>query len=176
VWGTNSYIAAGVIIGLPYETQASIQTAVDFFCRDDCPVDLANTFPLSIIGNHDMVKYMYMSEIDRNYNKYGYYFPNADTNYYRWSKDDNTDIHSYEQAEELSKQINPMLPRKLYQGCFYTSSFNHPVFKNRSKCLDMPYDQYKLMHDQTDFVNLFLSTVETDYFNPLIEQLKKSYK
>jgi len=176
VWGTNSYIAAGVIIGLPYETQASIQTAVDFFRRDDCPVDLANTFPLSIIGNHDMVKYMYMSEIDRNYNKYGYYFPNADTNYYRWSKDDNTDIHSYEQAEELSKQINPMLPRKLYQGCFYTSSFNHPVFKNRSKCLDMPYDQYKLMHDQTDFVNLFLSTVETDYFNPLIEQLKKSYK
>lgn len=175
-WGADSYIAAGVIIGLPYETQASVQQAVDFFQRADCPVDLANTFPLSIIGNHDMVKYMYMSEIDRNYSKYGYYFPNPDTNYYRWQKDDSTDIRSYNQAEELSKHINPLLPRKQYKGCFYTSSYNHPIFKNRRHCLDMPYEQYKQLYNQTNFVDLFLNTVETDYFNPLIEQLKQSYK
>lgn len=175
-WGPTSYIAAGIIIGLPFETQATIQQAVDFFHRKDCPVDLANTFPLSIIGNHDMVKYMYMSEIDRNYHKYGYYFPNSEVNYYRWRKDDDTDINSYEQAEQLSKQINPSLPHNLYQGCFYTSSFNHSVFSDRTRCLNMPYADYKQLHDSTDFVDLFLKTVEQDYFSPLLAELKNSYK
>jgi radical SAM superfamily enzyme YgiQ (UPF0313 family) len=171
VWGDRSYIAAGIIIGLPYETQASIQTAVDFFRRKDCPIDLANTFPLSIIGNHDLVKYMYMSEIDRNYSKYGYYFPNPEDNYYKWRKDDDTDINSYEQAEELAQAFNPTLPHKPYRGCFYTSSFSDARISDREKNLDLTDDEYQSLVKSINFTELFYETVKRDYLNPLIAKL-----
>ena len=171
LWGPNSYIAAGIIIGLPYETKSSIQQAVDFFHRDDCPVDLANTFPLSIIGNHDMMKYMYMSEIDRNYSKYGYYFPNPKENYYRWRKDDDTDIQTYDQAEQMSQEINPTLPRSPYRGCFYTSSFNDERLKDREKNLDLTDHEYQNLVKSIDFKELFKETVTRDYFEPLIKLL-----
>lgn len=170
-WGPRSYIAAGVIVGLPYETQASLQTAVEFFQRKDCPVDLANTFPLSIIGNHDMIKYMYMSEIDRNYSKYGYYFPNPEVNYFSWRKDDDTDINSYEQAEQLSQAINSTLKDTPYRGDFYVSSFNDPKIKDREKNLDLTDQEYQDLIRSIDFTELFRTTVMRDYFEPLITKL-----
>ena len=170
-WGPRSYIAAGVIVGLPYETQSTLQTAVEFFQRDDCPVDLANTFPLSIVGNHDMIKYMYMSEIDRNYSKYGYYFPNPETNYFNWRKDDATDINSYEQAEKISQEINATLKDKPYRGDFYVSSFNNPRLKDREKNLDLTDQEYQDLIRSINFTELFKETVVRDYFNPLILKL-----
>jgi radical SAM superfamily enzyme len=169
-WGDRSYIAAGVIIGLPYETQASIQTAVDFFTRKDCPIDLANMFPLSIIGNHDLVKYMYMSEMDRNYKDYGYYFPNSEKNYFSWHKDD-TDINSYSQAEALAKEINLKLPHKINRGDLYTSSFNDVRLKDREKNLDLTDQEYQDLIRSINFTELFKETVMRDYFKPLIKQL-----
>jgi radical SAM superfamily enzyme YgiQ (UPF0313 family) len=170
-WGDRSYIAAGVIIGLPYETQASIQTAVDFFQRTDCPIDLANTFPLSIIGNHDLIKYMYMSEMDRNYSKYGYYFPNPNINFFNWKKDDNTDINSYQQAEQLANQINASLITTPYRGNFYVSNFNDDRLKDREKNLDLTDQEYQDLIRSINFTNLFKETVLRDYFNPLITKL-----
>ena len=171
VWGDRSYIAAGVIVGLPYETQASIQTAVDFFTRKDCPIDLANMFPLSIIGNHDLVKYMYMSEMDQNYSKYGYYFPNPTENYFNWRKDDDTDINSYEQAELLAQEINGKLPHKVNRGDLYASSFNDSRLKDRDKNLDLTDQEYQDLIRSINFTELFKETVTRDYFNPLIKLL-----
>ena len=171
VWGERSYIAAGIIVGLPYESTDTIYKAADFFQRKDCPVDLANTFPLSIVGNHDLMKYMYMSEIDRNYMKYGYYFPNPEVNYYKWQKDDETDIHSYVQAEEISNKINETLPKKSYRGDFYISSFNDFRLKNREKNLDLTDQEYQDLIRSIDFTELFSNTVNKDYFNPLIKKL-----
>jgi len=171
IWGERSYIAAGIIVGLPYESTDTIYKAADFFQRKDCPVDLANTFPLSIVGNHNLMKYMYMSEIDRNYMKYGYYFPNPEVNYYKWQKDDETDIHSYVQAEEISNKINETLPKKSYRGDFYISSFNDFRLKNREKNLDLTDQEYQDLIRSIDFTELFSNTVNKDYFNPLIKKL-----
>jgi hypothetical protein len=171
VWGPSSYIAAGVIIGLPYETQSSILKAAEFFRREDCPVDLANMFPLSIIGNHDLVKYMYMSEIDRNYSKYGYYFPNPDVNFFSWCKDDDTDINSYDQAEQLAQEINQTLTNHSYRGDFYVSSFNDERLKDREKNLDLTDQEYQDLIRSINFTELFKETVVRDYFNPLLSKL-----
>jgi hypothetical protein len=171
-WGPRSYIAAGIIVGLPYETQSTIQKAVDFFSRSDSPVDLANTFPLSIIGNHDLVKYMYMSEIDRNYRKYGYYFPNPETNYFNWQKDDDTDITSYAQAEALAIEFNKLLPGDPYRGDFYISSFNDRRLKDREKNLDLTDQEYQDLIRSINFTELFRTTVMEDYFKPLINLIQ----
>jgi radical SAM superfamily enzyme YgiQ (UPF0313 family) len=174
VWGSRSYIAAGVIVGLPYETQATIQTAVDFFKRADCPIDLANTFPLSIIGNHNLIKYMYMSEIDRNYSKYGYYFPSPETNYFSWHKDDDTDINSYEQAEKLAQGFNSTLTARTCRGDFYVSSFNDYRLKDREKNLDLTDQEYQDLIRSINFTELFHDTVTRDYLNLLIAKLSNT--
>jgi len=171
VWGDRSYTTAGIIVGLPFETQASIQVAADFFRREDCPIDLANIFPLSIIGNHNMIKYMYMSELDKNYSKYGYHFPNPDENYYKWVKNDDTDINSFQQAEEIANSINSTLTHRLYRGCFYTSSFNDPRVSDREKNLDLTDDEYQSLVKSINFTDLFYETVKRDYLNPLIAKL-----
>jgi radical SAM superfamily enzyme YgiQ (UPF0313 family) len=171
VWGPRSYIATGVIVGLPYETQASIQTAAEFFQRADCPVDLAKMYPLSIVGNHDLIKYMYMSEMDRNYTKYGYYFEDPANNYFNWRKDDDTDIHSHEQAERISRDLNPLLPHRVNPGCFYTSSFNDARINDREKNLDLTDQEYQDLVKSIDFTELFKTTVMRDYFEPLIAKL-----
>jgi hypothetical protein len=170
-WGPNSYIAAGVIVGLPYETQASVQLAADFFLRKDCPIDLANLFPLSIVGNHQLMKYMYMSEIDRNYSKYGYYFPNPEINYFDWRKDDNTDINSYGQAEQIAQSVNKLLTNIPYKGCFYTSSFNDFRLKDRERNLNLTNQEYQNLIKSINFTELFKETVIRDYFDPLILKL-----
>ena len=170
-WGERSYIAAGIIVGLPYESTDTIYKAAEFFRREDCPVDLANTFPLSIVGNHDLMKYMYMSEIDRNYSKYGYYFPNPSVNFFSWRKDDDTDIHSYEQAEQISQQINATLKDKPYRGDFYISSFNDERLKDREKNLDLTDQEYLNLIRSINFTELFVETVMRDYFKPLLISL-----
>lgn len=159
------------IVGLPFESQDSIHRAAEFFRRDDCPVDLANMFPLSIIGNHDLVKYMYMSEIDRNYSKYGYYFPNPKENYFSWRKDDDTDIHSYEQAESIASEINQTLVPRECRGDFYISSYNDERLKDREKLLDLTEQQIKKLKESIDFSQLFRDTVKNDYFIPLLKKL-----
>lgn len=171
IWGDRSYIASGIIIGLPYESTDTIYKAVDFFKRKDCPINLANTFPLSIIGNHNTVKYMYMSEIDRNYSKYGYYFPNPDINFFSWRKDDDTDINSYEQAEKLSQELNSTLKNESYRGDFYISSFNDLRLSNREKNLDLTDKEYQDLIKSINFTELFKETIIRDYFKPLILKL-----
>ena len=171
VWGPRSYIAAGIIVGLPYESTDTIHRAAEFFRRSDCPVDLANLFPLSIIGNHDLVKYMYMSEIDRNYSKYGYYFPNSNENYFSWRKDDDTDINSYEQAQSIADEINSTLVPKECRGDFYISSYNDSRLCDREKLLDMSEAEIKKLKESIDFSQLFYNTIQNDYFIPLLKKL-----
>jgi hypothetical protein len=112
-----------------------------------------------------------MSEIDRNYSKYGYYFPNPETNYFNWRKDDDTDINSYEQAEELAQAFNRTLPDKPYRGDFYISSFNDERLKYREKNLDLTDQEYQDLIRSINFTELFKETVLRDYFKPLLISL-----
>jgi hypothetical protein len=110
---------------------------------------------------------MYMSEMDRNYSKYGYYFPNPKENYYKWQKDDDTDINSYEQAELLAQEINPSLPRKSYRG------FNDIRICDREKNLDLTDQEYQDLVKSINFTELFYETVQRDYLVPLVTKLSQ---
>jgi hypothetical protein len=111
-----------------------------------------------------------MSEMDRNYKDYGYYFPNSEKNYFSWHKDD-TDINSYSQAEAIAKEINLKLPHKINRGDLYTSSFNDSRLKDREKNLDLTDQEYQDLIRSINFTELFKETVTRDYFNPLIKLL-----
>ena len=109
MWKEDVYIQQGVIVGLPYETQADIEkNTIDFMMRKDCPVDMFGFNGLEIAGNDTMTnkyKFVYRSEFDERAADYGYYFPHAD---HRWRKDDDTDINSWEEARELANYWNDL--------------------------------------------------------------------
>jgi hypothetical protein len=112
-----------------------------------------------------------MSEIDRNYSKYGYYFPNPKENYFSWRKDDDTDINSYEQAQSIANEINSTLVPRECRGDFYVSSYNDSRLCNREKLLDMSEAEIKKLKESIDFSQLFYNTIQNDYFIPLLKKL-----
>jgi radical SAM superfamily enzyme YgiQ (UPF0313 family) len=60
-------IAAGFIVGLPYETPDSIESTIQWLEQPDCPVTSPNLTPLDLNNRSE-----FKSEFEVNYKKYGY--------------------------------------------------------------------------------------------------------
>lgn len=171
IWGDSVNIQSGFMVGLPHESSDSVKETTDYLIEKDCPIDIAWVFPLSIAGDHELTRYVYKSELDRNYEKYGYYFPNSEK-FWEWYKDDDTDIDSFETAERVSNENAARIKNKPYRGNFYKASLNHPILSNRELTLSMTDEQYEDLLNSIDLSDLFYKTVIEDYFNPLLSFLK----
>ena len=170
IWGEQVNIQAGFMVGLPYESSDSIKETALYLSREDCPIDIAWIFPLSIAGDHPMSEYMYKSEFDKNYSKYGYYFPDKDK-FWEWYKKDDTDIDSYETADNVARENNSLVKNKLYKGDFYKASLNHPILSNREVTLQMSDDEYNTLIKSINQSDLYYTTVMEQYFKPLLDKL-----
>jgi hypothetical protein len=109
-WGDRVSINAGYIIGLPKEGYEHAKKQLEWFLEYDCPVHKVYYFPLMInpegsYPNHPM------SELDKNYQKYGYTIPDLKNHHY-WYKDDGTDIPSFARAFEIIKEFNDQMDVK----------------------------------------------------------------
>jgi radical SAM superfamily enzyme YgiQ (UPF0313 family) len=109
-WGDQVSINAGYIIGLPQEDYAHAKKQLEWFLDVNNPVDMVYYFPLMInpegsYPNHPM------SELDKNYQKYGYTIPDLKNHHY-WFKDDGTDIPSFARSFEIIKEFNDAMESK----------------------------------------------------------------
>lgn len=170
IWKDKVHIQAGFMVGLPHEPKSSIEETVAYLRSPECPIDEAWLFPLSIAGDHEKTKYMYKSDMDKNYKDYGYYF-NDPNLFWVWSKDDDTDIPNLETADKVAGELDPHELRKPWKGDFYKSSLNHPILKNRSATLSMSDEEYKSLITSFDQFDLYRQTVTDEYFKPLIRKL-----
>jgi hypothetical protein len=173
VWGPDVSIQAGFMVGLPHESSDSIYETAKYLSDPECPITQGWVFSLSIVGNHNLSKYVYKSEFDTNHEKYGYKIPNPDR-FWEWYKEDETDITSWKVAEEVSTNAHKIIVNKVYKGDFYKASLNHPVLSNRKLTMSMTDKEYKDLIDSVDQLKLYTDTVMQDYFNPLIEKLKNA--
>lgn len=110
LWGDQVSVNAGYIIGLPHEDYAHAKQQLEWFLDYDCPVHKVYYFPLMInpegsYPNHPM------SELDRNYQKYGYNFPDL-KQHHDWVKNDGTDITTFKRAFEIIKEFNDQMDVK----------------------------------------------------------------
>jgi len=110
VWGDQVSVNAGYIIGLPKEDYSFAKKQMEWFVQEDCPVHIVYVFglmihPTGIYPNHPT------SELDRNYEKYGYDIPDLSKHEY-WFKDDGTDIKSFEQTFDIVREFNGMFEKK----------------------------------------------------------------
>lgn len=140
VWGKDVFIQQGYIVGLPHETIDDLHKAKEWLLRPDCPVDEA-VFQALQLRSKKVVDILQPSEIslfDKEYEKYGYYFPleHEFTGFENiakgifWQKDDDTGISDFKQAQEISKEIQDAvspwgrkinLPRMLDTTCIDNS-------------------------------------------------------
>ena len=124
MWKEDVFIQQGYIIGLPHETKKDVAESVEWLSKDSCPVDEALMIPLFITPKEVQEKYHinYLSEFDKTYKMYGYEFPDAHkvshtpiqkvAEISMWTKDDDTDINSWQEAYALARQYQPILHKK----------------------------------------------------------------
>jgi radical SAM superfamily enzyme YgiQ (UPF0313 family) len=176
IWGDDVLIQAGFMVGLPFEDSSSIIKTAEWIASDENPIDQCWIFPLSIAGKHESTKYMTKSEMDQNYENWGYYFPDPDK-YWIWAKNDDTDIDSGAKAEELSKYCwNKYVKHRNRpaKGDFYLATLDHPILKDREKAKQLSNDEYDALIKSIDKSKLYTDTVTTQYIVPLIAKLRSN--
>jgi hypothetical protein len=174
IWGDRVWMEGGFMIGLPHETQASWRETVEWLKRNDCPLDISTVYPLNIIKKIERNKWMPTSWFDENYEQFGYRFPkDGIEGWLYWEKDD-TDIKNFYQAQEIAdattKELAPY--QRVRRGDFYSSSFNHPILKDREATISMSQEEYHKLVAGIDFDQLFYEHTDRDYFQPLLNKLR----
>lgn len=177
IWGDDVHIQAGFMVGLPHEPESSIAETAAYLRDPDCPVQEAWIFPLNLFDgqfDHIKVKYIYQSEFDSNYSKYGYYFDPIvqEIDATKWRKKDDSDITSSEQAAVVAGRWDSTVPKRTYTADFYKSSLNHPVLCDREVTRKMTHKEYDKFIDSLDLEQIYFQTVMEQYFTPLLKKLK----
>lgn len=116
-WGRDVFISQGYIVGLPGENRQSVTDSYNWLMREDSPIDMCMFTPLGIRSKLyiEHLNEYYVSEFDRDHEKYGYMFPHITPesfkdpkrmqDFYRWVKNDGTDIGSFDEAVEVCKSL-----------------------------------------------------------------------
>lgn len=176
VWGKKTIIELGLIVGLPNEsTEDFEENTVKWLLKPDCPVDMARINPLLIVPpfHTDSKNMLFLSDIDRNYQEYGYSFPHNDpSKKHIWAKDDGTDINSYSDALDLANDYlyvkQPPLGEN-YPGIFNTTLDYRPFNNYRElMCADAKTQKDAMAAPRKKLAYL---EIRNKYVKPLIESL-----
>ncbi len=110
-WQGKVNIKVGYIVGLPGEDSNFVRETVDWFLEKDNPVNQLNLNPLRILPQLPALSHTSRSEIDLNYQKYGYDIPDL-TKFWEWTKDDGTDIEKFNDAADLCFELTEKIKKR----------------------------------------------------------------
>lgn len=111
LWGDDIHIKCSFIIGLPFETTESLKESFDWLSKKDCPIDMVGVNPFFLVRPDSKQHLRWNSELDLRYEDYGYHFRDA-KHMFDWKKEDSTDIKSFDQCIELTKEWKSVLDQK----------------------------------------------------------------
>lgn len=112
-WGNNAMLAGGFIIGLPFEDLDSIQLTIDMLLNGQIPLDTWTLYPLGIRADVSQHSNNYHSELDKNYERYGYRKVGVDGFYLNWENDYTNYPSMVQLAEQVGKTASDTGARKL---------------------------------------------------------------
>lgn len=173
VWGDDVLISSQFITGLPGENSESIAYSAQWFNRDDAPIDGIGLVPLRLYAPDKWEKYRVTSEFERDYQKYGYSFPDPVNKPWYWEKDDGTDIKNYDDAKALSEkwenELRKIKRKKVW--LFKHTSFGYGDY-SEEYLRSLPIDEYMKIPKVSGNMLLVKEQVMRDYLNPLLEFLR----
>jgi len=136
-WGDDVFLDCGYIVGLPGEGSESIKELSDWATSDESPIDRLALTPLFLNTNPDYMPNYQRSDMDINYQKYGYSVPDKNQPHL-WNKDDGTDIPTFNDAVKLSLEVmakmEPYHPPKF--GDLYANLYTDPKTEYFPKLID----------------------------------------
>jgi hypothetical protein len=117
---------------------------------------------------------LYLSEFDRNYEKYGYYFPYQNVagkeNY--WKKDDDTDVNSYEEAVELRDFYKPFENGHAEFADMFRTAIDYEPFMDYNNIHGKSHEEHvKLLDSMPDPLAFMKSRIRQKYVDPLLDSL-----
>ena len=116
-WGTDVTIDAGYIVGLPGEPAEFTESFFEWADHKDSPIFAVEFIALLLAPEVPAFKYQRRSDMDINYQKYGYEIPNLER-FWEWTKNDKTEINSYSQANTLAQKLNARRTKRTYPENF----------------------------------------------------------
>lgn len=185
VWKDDVYLKQGLIVGLPYENKESIQNTVDFITGPGSPVDEAQVVPLVLRGKNQIGADPYVSDFEKNPEKYGLNIQ-SDVDY-SWTKDDGTDIRSFQEAAQFCYEVTEGKTVDIMDNAY---SIYGPDYKKRMKIffdssLDFAkkysYDEVKsltganktaFLQDCQQSQGKFDAMIQNHYVRPLLNHLQ----
>lgn len=81
-WGPEVKITVGFITGLPYETTESYEETISWIRDENNLVDSVNVEALNVPNPNKVAPGIWSSEFTKNAEKYGFYWPDDDSNYH----------------------------------------------------------------------------------------------
>ena len=163
LWGDNIHIKCSFIIGLPYETTDTINEHFNWMNSDDCPIDMIGINPFFLSMPDDLQHLRWVSDLDKNFEKYGYHFRDA-RHMFDWKKEDDTDIKSFDQCLEIYKYWDEKLSWR-------QRGFTDAFYYANCKPLGMDFEtlfQKKLLSSAISHRDW-----KKDYLNQVEEYVKK---
>lgn len=125
-WGESVTIDVGYIVGLPEEPASFIEQVSSWANASDSPIYNIEFIALLLVPPSPFLKYTPRSDMDINYEKYGYQIPNLEK-FWNWTKNDNTGISSYQEADLLARKLNSQKTSRNYKANFEEDD---QVYKN----------------------------------------------
>jgi pyruvate-formate lyase-activating enzyme len=102
VWGDDVYITVGLVVGLPHDNEQDFLDAAEWFINEGRDyIDWFNLQSLGLNPPLDSNSYSFMSEIEKNPQKYGYSHPDLENAPLEWLRNDDGDINSKKKADEV---------------------------------------------------------------------------
>ncbi len=117
-WGRDITIDVGYIVGLPGEPRHFIEKVAEWINEKDNPIYDVEFIALLLVPPSPLLQYTPRSDMDINYEKYGYQIPNLER-FWSWKKQDHTEINSYEEADDLAKKLNSQKIKKGWKPSFF---------------------------------------------------------
>jgi biotin synthase-like enzyme len=154
-WGDDIYITAGIVIGLPKDTVHSLEEVSKWYKEEGHKyIHLLTFWPLSLRAKAEVNQYIFTSEIEDNLEKFGYTVPNDLT----WTRDDEGDITSKEQADQLMFKYNAEL---------------QPFWTIRRVAWD--YSAFEKMWRAESRTEIVYNFITKHYYANLIKDLREQY-
>lgn len=107
VWGDSVYSVAGIVIGLPLDTVQGINDSVNWYKEiGHTYIDLLGYGSLTLRDFGKAQPYIFMSDIERDMEKWGYKMIDPINQPLEWQRKDAGDIVSKSQADKLMSSSN----------------------------------------------------------------------
>jgi len=111
VWGNDVFVEVTVIVGLPKDNESDFYDLADWYKDEGFKyIDHLQLSPLELRPTTDLSEYTFLSDIEKDFGKYGYSFPiNSDP--YEWHRTGEGDIKSKKHARQIIIDIENYLRR-----------------------------------------------------------------